>query len=289
MLHRKSRNFIIASGLALALSSVGATTAFGQNTQSLTDVRQEAQIWTSYALNPHLRVHDLHATVKDGKATITGTVQEDLSKELANEIALGVDGITEVDNQIKVVSDLRRDSKKRASSLGQEIDDATITATIKSKLMWSKYTSGFATNVETEFGRVHLTGSADSAQAKRVAGSLAADTRGVVSVSNALTLSPPAPTNQDADSTITAQVKEEISDSWITAKVKLNLLYSSNVAGNDVQVSTIDGVVTLAGQLNSAAEKSLAVELTQNVLGVKSVQASRLTVLDEDELTKPTD
>lgn len=286
MLHRKSRNLIIASGLALALSSLGTTTAFSQTTQSLTDVRQEAQIWTSYALNPHLRVHDLHATVKDGKATITGTVQEDLSKELANEIALGVDGITEVDNQIEVVSDLPRDSEKGASSFGQGIDDATITATVKSKLMWSKYTCGFATTVRTKSGRVYLTGSADSAEAKRVAGSLAADTRGVVSVSNALTVSSPTSATQGSDTTITTEAKQEISDSWITAKVKLNLLYSSNVAGNDVHVSTEAGVVTLTGQLDSAAEKSLAVELTQNVLGVKSVEASGLTVSGENNMKK---
>lgn len=284
MLHRKSRNLIIASGLALALSSLGTTTAFSETTQSLTDVRQEAQIWTSYALNPHLRVHDLHATVKDGKATITGTVQDDLSKELANEMARGVDGITEVDNQIEVVSDLPRDREKGATSFGQGIDDATITATVKSKLMWSKYTSGLATTVQTKSGRVYLTGSADSAEAKRVAGSLAADTRGVVSVSNALTVSPPTPATQGSDASITTEVKQEISDSWITAKVKLNLLYSSNVAGNDVHVSTDAGVVTLTGQLNSAAEKSLAVELTQNVLGVKSVEAAGLTVSGEGNM-----
>jgi osmotically-inducible protein OsmY len=67
-----------------------------------------------------------------------------------------------------------------------------------------------------------------------------------------------------------------ISDTWITTKVKSTFMYSSNVDGSDIDVSTSSGVVTLSGKLESGAERALAIELAQNVRGVKSVQAKNL-------------
>ncbi len=55
------------------------------------------------------------------------------------------------------------------------------------------------------------------------------------------------------------------------------MLYSSNVKGSDVEVSTKGGVVTLSGKLGSGAERALAIELADNVRGVKSVNAETLT------------
>mgnify|MGYP002143824622 CR=1 FL=1 len=71
--------------------------------------------------------------------------------------------------------------------------------------------------------------------------------------------------------------KQEGSDTWITTKVKSTLLYSSNVKGSDVEVTTKGGVVTLGGKLGSGAERALAVELADNVRGVKAVNAKGLT------------
>ena len=99
----KPRNLIVSSGLALMLSTMSASYATDASSQSLTDIRQEVQIWTTYALNPYLRGDGLKATVKNGKATLTGNVHEGVSKELAKEIALGVEGIKDVDNQINIV------------------------------------------------------------------------------------------------------------------------------------------------------------------------------------------
>ncbi len=75
----------------------------------------------------------------------------------------------------------------------------------------------------------------------------------------------------------TKEVGDVISDSWITTKVKSTLLYSSNVKGSDIEVTTNAGVVTLSGKLDTGVERALAVELAENVRGVKSVQAKTLT------------
>ena len=280
-MYRTPKNLIVTSGLALLLSTLNVSYAAESATQSLIDVRQEVQIWTTYALNPYLRANSLKATVKNGKATLTGVVPEDVNKELAKEIALGVDGIKEVDNQIKVVSDPTVSQANPMSGFADAVDDATITATVKSKLLWSRHTDGLKTTVVTKLGRVSLTGTADSAAAKELAGRLAMNTRGVVSVDNALVISKEQASGlavtQDKVAVAASGAEQTISDSWITAKVKSTLLYSTNVSGSSIEVSTQAGVVTLSGKLTSGAEKALAVELTENVRGVKSVDAKGLT------------
>ena len=99
---------------------------------------------------------------------------------------MGVDGIKSVDNQIVVQSDYVAPKRSAARAYGESMDDAGISAAVKSKLVWSKYTDGMTTEVETKSGKVTLRGTADSAASKEHAKSLAVDTRGVVSVDDQL-------------------------------------------------------------------------------------------------------
>ena len=270
------RKLLIATGIALSIAAMSTSAIAGNISQEITDARQEAQIWTTYSLSPYLRASDLNVTVHEGKATLTGKVNEEVNKDLAKQIALGVNGIKQVDNQIVVLADYEP-VLDTIRSYGQVVDDATITAAVKSKLVWSKHTDGQTATVETNVGKVTLTGTAQSAKAKEAAERLALNTPGVVAVSNQLVVSSAAPTLTDKAKSSTAQASREISDSWITAKVKSTLLYSSNVKGSDVEVSTKGGVVTLSGKLGSGAERALAIELADNVRGVKSVNAETLT------------
>jgi len=287
---KSTKSLFLSSGLALAIMSMGQPALAQTAGESLTDVRQEVQIWTTYALNPYLRANDLKVTVKDGKATLTGFVPEGVNKELAKEIALGVNGIKEVDNQIVVDGEKPVTNAAPVGSYGEVIDDATITVAVKSKLLWSKHTDSLKTTVETKSGRVTLSGTADSAAARDLAGRLAANTRGVISVRNMLKVVPAVKAAAATTSTVTgapagsvlpqvstAKAEQAVSDTWITTKVKSTLLYSSNVSGADITVTTVAGVVTLKGKLDSGAERALAIELAQNVKGVKSVNAKDVT------------
>ncbi|MFZ3025013.1 BON domain-containing protein [Pseudomonas sp.] len=275
-MYTQPRKLMIATGIALSIAAMSTSAIAASTSQDLTDARQEAQIWTTYTLSPYLRANDLNVTVHEGKATLTGKVNEDVNKDLAKQIALGVNGIKEVDNQIVVLADYEP-TPGTVRSYGQVVDDASITAAVKSKLVWSKHTDGQTTEVETNAGTVTLTGTAESAKAKLAAERLALNTTGVVAVSNQLVVSSAAPSLTDKAKSSTAQAGREIADSWITTKVKSTLLYSSNVKGSDVEVSTKAGVVTLGGKLSSGAERALAVELADNVRGVKAVNAKGLT------------
>jgi len=274
-MNKQSRK-IIAPGMVLAMLLSGIVAADPMS-QDVVDARQESQIWTTYALSPYLRASDLNVAVHSGKATLTGKVDENVNKELAKQIALGVKGITEVDNQIVVQNDYAPVASTTDRSYGTIIDDATITAAVKSKLAWNKNTDGLTTDVDTSWGNVTLKGTADSGASKDLAGRLAMNTRGVVSVNNQLVVNTTKPTVAEAAKTSADKAAQKFDDSWITTKVKSTFLYSSNVAGSNITVSTKNGVVTLGGKVNSGAERALAIELAKDVRGVQSVNANGLT------------
>ncbi len=277
-MNKHSRNLKLASGIALAMFACGGAFAADTVSQEITEARQETQIWTTYALSPYLRANDLKVSVNDGEATLTGTVEDDVNKDLAKQIALGVSGIRTVDNQIVVKADYVAPKPASDRSFGEVIDDATITATVKSKLLWGKNTDGMVTYVDTTSGRVVLRGAADSAEARELAGRIARNTHGVTSVDNQLVVNGTKATVAAKTRSTAKEANSDMADSWITTKVKSTFMYSSNVDGSDITVSTSAGIVTLSGKVDSGAERVLAIELANNVRGVKSVHAKGLTI-----------
>lgn len=69
---------------------------------------------------------------------------------------------------------------------GQTVDDATITAKVKSQLLADPEVSGLNVNVTTHKGQVQLSGYVDSAKQRTQAEQIAKNTEGVKSVSNDL-------------------------------------------------------------------------------------------------------
>src|SRR4051812_49090688 len=85
---------------------------------------------------------------------------------------------------------------------------------------------------------------------------------------------------QEAKSTSKAAAHKSaavLSDAEITTAVKTKLLADKTVGGLKIDVDTKDGVVTLAGPVQSAAERSAALRITRGTDGVKSV-VNKLTV-----------
>lgn len=61
-------------------------------------------------------------------------------------------------------------------------------------------------------------------------------------------------------------------DPWITTKVKVSLLTAEGVNPMDVNVDTLDGRVTLQGQVPTAAEQAKAEQVARGVDGVRDVR-----------------
>jgi hyperosmotically inducible periplasmic protein len=69
---------------------------------------------------------------------------------------------------------------------------------------------------------------------------------------------------------------QPVTDTWITTKVKTELATTKGVKSTDIDVKTVDGVVTLTGVLPSKTAVHKAVAVTKAVKGVKQVDDSAL-------------
>ncbi|PHN44799.1 BON domain-containing protein [Pseudomonas syringae] len=262
---------------AAALLGSGPVLAQPDLPTQLTEARQEGSIWTAFALNKHLSPFKIDVGVERGTATLKGKVENEVDRELAERIALDTKGIEKVDNQLEVDPAVATEPGTR-TNMAQRFEDATLVATVKSKLLWSSVTEALNIEVDSKDGVITLKGRAQSPEAKELAGSLASNTDGVVSVNNLISLS--------AADSIAAKTQpqsltptEEMSDAWITSKVKASLIYSRTLDGLNIKVDTKAGVVSLNGVVANFAEKELAVEIAKNIRGVKDVNGDALKVM----------
>lgn len=272
------KNIVLATATLAVLGAhpLLASAAQGE-TGPLIEARQEGSIWTAFALNRHLSAFDIKVAVDKGTAQLSGRVENEVERELAERIALDVEGIDRVDNKLQIDPAVATEADAR-NGLAQRFEDATLVATIKSKLLWSNVTQGMQIEVTSDQGVVTLKGRAQSPEAKELAGSLATNTDGVASVNNLISISAAdsiaAKTQPQSLSTT-----EQLSDAWVTSKVKSSLIYSRNIDGLGIKVDTKEGVVTLNGMVANFAEKELAVEIARNIRGVKGVNADALKVM----------
>jgi hyperosmotically inducible protein len=89
---------------------------------------------------------------------------------------------------------------------------------------------------------------------------------------------PPAQDAQSAKAGHDDQSAQPGSDAWITTKVKADLLATKDVPGMDLRVDTRNGVVTLAGRVDTQAEADRAIAVARNIKGVTRVDSSGLVV-----------
>jgi hyperosmotically inducible protein len=61
-------------------------------------------------------------------------------------------------------------------------------------------------------------------------------------------------------------------DSWLTMKTKIALLTTEGVDTSDLNVDTVDGVVTLHGKVASEQAKAKAEQVAKSIEGVKQVK-----------------
>lgn len=167
--------------------------------------------------------------------------------------------------------------KAHSDSLGAAVSDSAITTKVKARMMGKDSLKKSDINVTTTNGVVTLEGTASSANAKTAAATLAKSVEGVKSVDNNLKV--PASSKAEAK-TRDAVVKTErvVSDSWITTKVKSEIMADSVSKGFEVSVKTVHGVVVLKGSLANKDAIDHVKDIAAKVDGVKSVNTSALVV-----------
>ena len=125
--------------------------------------------------------------VKDGVVTLQGEASSLAQKELTTEYAKDIDNVKEVKNNMTIAKTPAIPSE----TIGEKIDDASITAEVKSSLLSHRSTSVLKTSVETTDGVVTLTGIAKNDAEKSLVTKLVTDIYGVTSVINNMTIAVP--------------------------------------------------------------------------------------------------
>jgi hyperosmotically inducible periplasmic protein len=149
---------------------------------------EHSDAWMAFKIRSRLLVKsNVSATatkvsVNDGNVILSGTADNLAQKELTEAYAKDIDGVKSVKNDLIVLD------KPADATIGETIDDASITSQVKYALLSHKSTSMLSTKITTTDGVVVITGEADSDAEKSLASKLAQDVRGVKSVTNDMTV-----------------------------------------------------------------------------------------------------
>jgi hyperosmotically inducible protein len=151
--------------------------------------------------------------------------------------------------------------------------DPGITTAVKSKLAADDTVKAYQIDVDTKNRVVTLKGDVETDAAKARAIEVARNTEGVRDVVDAMRVrTATEPTTGAAAREKAGEVGTVMGDAGITTAVKTKLLADPDVSGLKIDVDTANGVVTLSGNVNTAAEKRRAVELAKETTGVSSVK-----------------
>jgi hyperosmotically inducible periplasmic protein len=159
-----------------------------------------------------------------------------------------------------------------SDSVGAAISDTAITTKVKSSFLGDDRLKGSHIKVTTTNGVVTLTGTATGADSKAAAEEVAKNIDGVKSVDDEIA----TPSSGGSMHRAVAKSERAGSDSWITTKVKSEILADNVSKGFKVGVKTVNGVVMLHGTLPNDDAVAHVKDLAQKVQGVKSVNTTRL-------------
>jgi osmotically-inducible protein OsmY len=149
--------------------------------------------------------------------------------------------------------------------------DAWIDGKAETTLLLNGNLNSFTIDTHVRNGKVTLSGEVESAVDKALAAELIEGLDGVTSVDNKLVV------KKDSKSAADNEQNSALLDAKIATVVKTSLLFEPETSGIKINVDVKDSVVTLSGEVDSSAEKDLAIAKAKNAKDVVDV-IDKLTV-----------
>jgi osmotically-inducible protein OsmY len=203
----------IVTGLPGVKSVDNRLTLRGDGPDSYSDGWLMAKVKSTLLFHRNVNVTATEVSATDGVVTLRGEATSTAQKDLASELALDVDGVKSVRNEMTVATAQTTprtltmdDTRIGEKTLGQKldvmneaIDDASTSALVKTTLLLHRSTSALNTTVSTKDGVVTLGGKALTAAEKDLAAKLVSDVHGVKRVVNNMTVSAQTGTSEHGD------------------------------------------------------------------------------------------
>ncbi len=232
--------------IAVALFTALSTSAMASDNTWKDDTKDawiDGKAEATLLFNTKLNSFDINTDVKMGKVILTGKVDSEIEKELAEELVRGIDGVTDVDNSLTVLNTDTDDM--------DDMDNKSRTA-MKKDMMDMKEDSRNAMNNDVK----GMKGSSHAAMNENME------------------------EMDDMDDMDDSNDGSVITDAKISTVVKSRLLFDSEVSGTDINVDVDNRVVTLKGTVKSETERQLVVSIAENTDDVDSVN-DELTIKPE--------
>jgi len=155
---------------AIVLSSISITPALANDWQGATnDAWLDGKIETALMLNSELNNFTIDTDVKKSNVMLTGTVNSEIEKDLAGQIAENVDGVKSVDNKLVVDKNYTSKAEETGKKFSRTWYDLTTTAGINMKYAANDDIEATSIDVDTKNGMVVLTGTVKSDTARDLA------------------------------------------------------------------------------------------------------------------------
>lgn len=181
----------LAAALAFSVPAWSADAKDCADSAMASDGWIDTRLETVYLFNPNLNNFTIDTDVKNGVVTLSGTVQSDIDKDLAGEIAKSLDGVKSVNNELLIGEQpATAEAADTSDSFVQKVTDATTTAKVKARLIANDNVAASDIDVDTVESVVHLKGTVESGTLKQLAEFIARNTSGVDSVVNELEIGP---------------------------------------------------------------------------------------------------
>ena len=166
---------------ALIGCQLAATLAFGCATnrpagEQLDDAVITGKVKAKFVADPEINPFNIDVDSIDGVVRLSGTVDDQATRREAVELASNTDGVRRVVNEIKVGE----------KTVGETLDDATITAAVKAKIAADGDLNPFNIDVDTQNGVVTLSGVVKDDSHRQEAVEIARSCDGVREVRNRL-------------------------------------------------------------------------------------------------------
>ena len=152
------------------------------------DAWLDGKLETALMLNGELNNFDIDTQVENAMVTLSGDVQSETEKDLAGQIAMNIEGVQDVTNNLVVKPEYEGDMESAGSSFTRSWHDMTITAGLNMEFAASGELEATAIDVDTENGIVTLTGEVESSAAKDLAVEMAKGYDNVIEVQDNLTV-----------------------------------------------------------------------------------------------------
>lgn len=181
---KKTLTYALCAVLGVAVISVSTLPAFAGDPaertagQVVDDMSIATRTKAALAKDPVTDAIDIDVEVDHDEVQLNGFVDSVAARDRAGEIALSIDGVTSVANNLEVQAGDR--------TTGQYVDDKTLTAKVKAALAENKTAHSLKIDVEVNRGVVSLGGHVDSEAERKAAENATAQVDGVKRVINNL-------------------------------------------------------------------------------------------------------